>query len=59
MDLSVVEVDDTVKIGDEVMIFGNKRDCINDAKDLAIKAGTICYEITTSISGRVERVVKN
>jgi alanine racemase len=55
MDLMVVEVDDSVKVGDEVVIFGNKDKCINDAGDLAAIAQTISYEITTSISARVER----
>ena len=56
MDLTVIEVDGNVKTGDEVFIFGNKKECLNDAKSLADKINTISYEITTSLTGRVEKV---
>jgi len=59
MDLTVIEVDSNVKIGDDVIIFGKKSECINDAKDLAFLAGTISYEITTAITERVERISVN
>jgi alanine racemase len=59
MDLMVIEVDDSVKIGDDVILFGNKSDCCNDAKDLADLAGTISYEITSSLTKRVERIISN
>lgn len=58
MDLTVVQIDKNVKIGDEVIIFGKKSECINDAADLAKLAGTISYEITTSLNQRVERIIK-
>lgn len=55
MDLMVIEVDDSVKIGDEVVIFGNKATAPNDAKSLAKQIGTISYEITTGMNARVFR----
>jgi len=58
MDLTVIEADEGIKIGDEVIIFGNKKECINSAKELASKINTISYEITTSLTDRIERVIK-
>ena len=58
MDLSVIEVDKKVKMGDKVIVFGNKKKCINDANDLAILSNTISYEITTALTERVERIIK-
>ncbi|HOE99921.1 MAG TPA: alanine racemase [Spirochaetota bacterium] len=55
MDLMVIEVDESVKIGDKVVIFGNKSVAPNDAKSLAKQIGTISYEITTGVSARVFR----
>lgn len=55
MDLMVIEVDENVKIGDNVYIFGNKERAFYDAKDLASLCNTITYEIVTSISERVYR----
>ncbi|MBN2545317.1 MAG: alanine racemase [Spirochaetes bacterium] len=57
MDLTVIEVDKDIKIGDTVLIFGNKNECINDANDLAKIAGTISYEITTMLNSRIERKI--
>ena len=42
--------------GMRVFIFGNKKKCLNDAKDMADKIKTISYEITTGLTNRVERV---
>ena len=56
MDLSVIEVDKNVKIGDDVYIFGDKNKCINDANDLAKLSDTISYEITTALNNRVIRI---
>lgn len=55
MDLTVIEVDKKIKIGDEVVIFGDKKECVNNAEDLAKLANTISYEITTSLTSRVKR----
>lgn len=57
MDLTVIEADENVKVGDEVIIFGAKPDCHQDADDIAALQGTISYEITTGISARVGRVL--
>ena len=59
MDLSIIEVDEKIKIGDDVIIFGKKSECINNAKDLALLADTISYEITTALTDRVERIVSS
>jgi alanine racemase len=58
MDLLMAEVDERVSVGDEVIIFGcrNRTACKNDAVTIASLAGTIPYEILTSISERVERI---
>lgn len=53
MDMSMVDVTGmNVTIGDEVIVFGNRP----TIKELADWAGTIPYEILTSISQRVKRV---
>jgi len=59
MDLSVLEIDKLVKLNDDVIIFGNKKNCINDANDLAKNISTISYEITTSLTERVLRIPIN
>lgn len=54
MDMIMVNVSDIeCKEGDEVIIFGPK----NSAEHLAESAGTISYELITSISQRVKRVI--
>jgi alanine racemase len=58
MDLMLIEVDENVKTGDDVFVFGNKNECFYDAKDLAGLSQTISYDITTSISERVDRIRK-
>lgn len=52
MDQMMVRVDETVKVGDEVEIFGEHISLASMAKDL----DTIPYEIICLISKRVERV---
>ena len=54
MDLTMVDITDIpdVKEGDTVVIFGAHPSVI----ELAQKAGTIPYEILTSVSRRVKRV---
>jgi alanine racemase len=46
-----------VKLGDEVVIIGKQGDDAVTADELADKLGTINYEIVTSISRRVPRIV--
>lgn len=52
MDQMMVRVDESVKVGDEVEIFGNHISLASMAKDL----DTIPYEIICLISKRVERI---
>lgn len=59
MDLTAIEVDDEVKLGDEVIVFGKKEEGVNTADTLAELSGTISYEITTAISERVDRIPIN
>ena len=56
MDLMMIEVDESVSIGDIVYIFGNKEYAYYDAFDLANLSNTISYEITTNIADRVDRI---
>ena len=55
MDLIVIEVDNTVNVGDEVYVFGSKKYCSQNADDMAELQGTISYEITTDLSRRIPR----
>jgi alanine racemase len=56
MDMSMIDVTDIdAKIGDEVIIIGKGKNDFISAKELALKAGTIPYEITTMITSRVPR----
>lgn len=58
MDQCMVEVDDSVKKGDEVLIFGTPESgALQTAQNIADATGTISYEIMTSISKRVPRVI--
>lgn len=57
MDLMMIEVDEDVKVGDEVIVFGRDEECINSAETLAKLSNTISYEITTAISDRVDKIV--
>ncbi|MCI5058286.1 MAG: bifunctional UDP-N-acetylmuramoyl-tripeptide:D-alanyl-D-alanine ligase/alanine racemase [Flavobacteriales bacterium] len=52
MDMSMIEIDASVNIGDEVIIFG-KKPTINEMSSVL---GTIPYEILTKPSRRVRRV---
>jgi alanine racemase len=53
MDMFMADITDiTCKEGDEVLIFGNEP----SIEQMAEKAGTIAYEVLTSISQRVKRV---
>jgi len=57
MMFDVSNVDD-VKLGDEIILFGYNDDGSLSADDLADRAGTISYEITSTLSPRLERVYK-
>jgi alanine racemase len=49
---------DPVKVGDEVVIFGDGSKGEPTAEELALAAQTINYEIVTRIGGRAKRVFK-
>ncbi len=55
MNLTVVEIDERVSVGDDVYIFGDSHLCINNADDLANQLNTISYEILTSVAVGVDR----
>ena len=58
MDQFVLDVgDDTVRAGDEVLLFGPGDDGEPTAQDWADALGTINYEIVTRIGARVPRVL--
>jgi len=58
MDLMVIDVTDlpTVEVGDEVVLMGRQENEEISAHELAEKAGTITWDITTRIGARVKRV---
>jgi len=47
-----------VKIGDEVVLLGRQKNSFITTEDLAEKAGTINYEITTRINPLLTRIIK-
>ncbi|MGE5926571.1 MAG: alanine racemase [Gemmatimonadota bacterium] len=51
MDMTIVETDGTAQVGDDALIFGEE--LLVDAQ--AERAGTISYELLTSLGRRVER----
>jgi len=58
MDLTLIDVTDVdgVTLEDEVILLGRAKDLAIAAEDLGELAGTISYEITCGISGRVPRI---
>ncbi len=57
MDYIMVNVaNDPVAIGDEVLIWGESPDGVIQAIEVAERIGTIPYELTCAVSGRVPRV---
>ena len=58
MDLMMIDVSriDNVQVGDEVVLMGRDGNEEISCAELAEKAGTITWEITTRIGGRVRRV---
>src|SRR5437868_6514125 len=61
MDLTLIDVTDVagVSLDDEVILLGCHKDLSINAEDLGELAGTISYEITCGISGRVPRIYKH
>ena len=60
MDLTIIDVTEVadVALDDQVTLLGSDGNCSITAEDLGEFAGTISYEITCGISGRVPRVYK-
>src|SRR5438045_4069931 len=60
MDLTLIDVSDVdrVSLDDETILLGRDKDRSITAEDLGELAGTISYEITCAISGRVPRIYK-
>lgn len=55
MDQLMVEVDDAVRVGDEVVLLGAQGDEFISTDEIAEFMGTISYEVTCLISSRVAR----
>ncbi len=55
MDQVIVDVDETVEVGDEVVLMGTQGDDRITADELAAELGTITHEIVTKIGPRVPR----
>ena len=55
MDQLMVEVDPTVKIGDEVVLMGAQQGERISAEEIAAKLDTIAYEVVCAVSVRIER----
>ena len=57
MDVSVVQLqpEDSVSVGDQVVLIGKQRDAEITVDEVAHRAGTISYEILTQIGIRVKR----
>ncbi|MCX8029229.1 MAG: alanine racemase [Brevinematales bacterium] len=56
MDYLMVRIDNSVKVGDEVVLFGGDIDPLLRIEEVASRVGLIPYEITCGISKRVPRV---
>ena len=58
MDLTTIDLSHTTALapGDEVTLLGREGDAVLDAQQIARVAGTISYNILSSISARVRRV---
>jgi alanine racemase len=58
MDWTTVDVTDVPNVseGEKVILIGNSGALQISAEELAVRVGTISYEITCGISGRVPRV---
>jgi len=57
MDMTTIDcgADDTVEVGDEVVLLGRQGSAEINAMEWAQRTGTIAYEIVCGISGRVPR----
>ena len=55
MDSLIDEVDDSIEVGDEVVLLGAQEDSFLAVSDVAEVLGTIGYEILTSLGARIPR----
>ncbi|MBS1243428.1 MAG: alr [Nitrospirae bacterium] len=60
MDMTMLDVTDVpgVAEGDEVVLIGEQGNERITADDIAVRTGTIAYEVLCGISCRVPRVIK-
>lgn len=60
MDLTLLDVTDVpgVVLGDEVVLIGESGDLCITAEEVAARTGTISFEVTCAISGRVPRIYR-
>jgi len=56
IDLTGIKHDGSVKVGDEIVLFGRQQNNQILASDLAEKIGTISYEVLTRVGERVPRI---
>jgi len=56
MDQSMIRVDDTIQVGDKVIILGTSGTVSNTAEDIAFQANTIPYEIVCAL-GNSKRLI--
>jgi alanine racemase len=61
MDFTLVDVTaiEDVTVGDEVVVIGGQGASLITAEEIGAEAGTISYEVTCGISGRVPRVYRS
>ena len=58
MDLTLIDVSavDGVQVGDMVTLWGSDGEMAIPVEDVAQIAGTLSYEVTCGVSGRVPRI---
>ena len=61
MDMTLIDVTEIkdVQVGDEVVLFGKQEDQKISVEEMAMKAGTIPYEILCNVGKRVPRLYRN
>ena len=57
MDQTMVAVDDSVEVGDEVVLIGTQGSSSISAEEIAERLGTISYEVLVSLGNRIARRV--
>ena len=60
MDLATVDAGPAFEggVGEEILIFGRKKELVIPVEELAAAVGTIAYEILVAVGPRVERVAE-